>query len=300
MATTTKAAATTATSSAAAATTTTSAAATSTTSYMLPVSSSAADGSATYYLPTGTTAYTNLPTTSGTTGSGTDSKSNLPTIVGAAVGGVIVLAVLGLLLQRYRSRSRSTTINSHQSRNQPRHNQTAAAGSGIEEDRGDRAKLAKSFTIRRPPSVYVEDDQDLDMTGHPRYKSAGDALNHPYYGDRSVGVVEYELTDTNGQKYGPGSVAERKQYVELQQRKVMDEYEMSNHPHMYGSPPSSPYPASHATSAPSYTSGALSPTTMRPLSPMSPSMGGRSPRVNHPPSPYGRTIHQQQQDEYMY
>jgi hypothetical protein len=175
--------------------------------------------------------------------------------------------------------------------------------SGGEEERGDKSKLAKSFTIRKPPSVYVDDDLDLDQTGHPRYKSASDAQNHPYYGDhRSPGLVEYELSDTSGQKYGPSSVAERKRYVEQQQRKVMDEYEMFN-PHR-DHPPQSPYPAS-LTSAPSYTSrplsppvhhGATSPTLM-----MTPSMGGRSPRVQHPThQPFGRGLDQQMDNDYKY
>ncbi|KAF9966732.1 hypothetical protein BGZ70_001466 [Mortierella alpina] len=178
----------------------------------------------------------------------------------------------------------------------------AGGGGGGEEERGDRAKLARSFTIRQPPSVYIEDDQDLDQTGHPRYKSASDALNHPYYGDhhRTPGLVEYELSDTSGQKYGPSSVAERKRYVEQQQRKVMDEYEMFN-PHM-DAPPTSPYPPSQLTSAPSYTSAA----TPGPLSPtMTPSMGGRSPRVHHhhpsqSPSPFGRPRQQHDSNDYQY
>ncbi|GJJ73489.1 hypothetical protein EMPS_05847 [Entomortierella parvispora] len=245
-------------------------------------------------------------------GSSSGSTSNLGMIIGITVAGVAVLAIAGLLIQRYRSHSRTSTLNSHQTRSRTKHNQTGVSNGngnlsgGEEEARGDKAKLAKSFTIRKPPSVYVEDDGDLDQTGHPRYKSDGDARNHPYYGDRTPGLVEYELSDTSGQKYGPSSVAERKRYVEQQQRKVMDEYEMFN-PHK-DKPPMSPYPPSQMTSAPSYTSGPLSPT-MAPA--MTPSMGGRSPRVPHPnqqpmpssssgtQSPFGRPM-QQQNDDYRY
>ncbi|KAF9951312.1 hypothetical protein BGZ72_007147 [Mortierella alpina] len=277
-----------------------------------------------YNLPTGTVpfGYPAMPSGAGggpndpnfnqghSTAGGTGSQSNLGLIVGVTVAGVAVLAMAGLMMQRYRARSRTNTINSHQTRSRNKNNQTAnasssgagAAGAGGDEDRGDRAKLARSFTIRQPPSVYIEDDQDLDQTGHPRYKSASDALNHPYYGDhhRTPGLVEYELSDTSGQKYGPSSVAERKRYVEQQQRKVMDEYEMFN-PHM-DAPPTSPYPPSQLTSAPSYTSAA----TPGPLSPtMAPSMGGRSPRVHHhhpsqSPSPFGRPMHQHDSNDYRY
>ncbi|KAF9406795.1 hypothetical protein BGZ94_002952 [Podila epigama] len=240
----------------------------------------------------------------------TDNSDNIGMIVGITAAGVAVVAIFGLLFQRYRAQARTNTLNSHQTRSRTKHSQSAhhhqqqngnhpSSGSG-DEERGDRAKLAKSFTIRKPPSVYVEDDQDLDQTGHPRFKSDSDARNHPYYGDRTPGLIEYELSDTSGQKYGPSSVAERKRYVEQQQRKVMDEYEMYN-PHR-DQPPPSPYPPSihtQQTSAPSYMSAApLSP----PITPsLTPSMGGRSPRVHHPTahSPFGRPMHQDQ-DDYKY
>ncbi|KAF9435722.1 hypothetical protein BGZ76_005661 [Entomortierella beljakovae] len=227
-------------------------------------------------------------------GGQSENSNNIPMIVGITIGGVVVIAVLGLLIQRYRVRSREATINSHQTRSRNKPNQVGGNGHLSEEERGDRAKLAKSFTIRKPPSVYVEDDQDLNQTGHPQYKSASDAYNHPYYGERSPGLVEYELSDTSGQKYGPASIAERKRYVEQQQRKVMEEYEMFN-PHK-DVPPPSPYPPSQA--APSYTSNPRSPT-MTPS--MTPSMGGRSPRVHNPsqsPLPYGRPM--QQDNDYQY
>ncbi|KAF9121066.1 hypothetical protein BGW39_010869 [Mortierella sp. 14UC] len=295
-----------------------------TTIFILPTggpASPAPNGDPQFILPTGTGGfnYPNSPTgtdpnspnyqqgqANGANG-GSASPSNVPIIVGITVAGVAVLAIAGLLIQRYKARSRANTINSHQTRSRTKQNQAGpgAGGnmSGGEEERGDRAKLAKSFTIRKPPSVYVDDDQDLDQTGHPRYKSASDAQNHPYYGDhRTPGLVEYELSDTSGQKYGPSSVAERKRYVEQQQRKVMDEYEMFN-PHM-DMPPQSPYPAS-LNSAPSYTSRPLSPPvhhqSTSPTPMMTPSMGGRSPRVHQAThQPFGRNLDQQMDNDYKY
>ncbi|KAG9070263.1 hypothetical protein KI688_009598 [Linnemannia hyalina] len=303
-------------------------AATSSTKFNLPTIGSntgGASGSPQFNLPTGAGGF-NYPATptgtdpnspnylagqaNGAGNSSNSSSSNVPIIVGITVAGVAVLAIAGLLVQRYKSRSRTNTINSHQTRSRNNQNPAAggndgAPGSGYmsgEEERGDRSKLAKSFTIRKPASIYLDDDQDLDQTGHPRYKSASDAQNHPYYSShRTPGLVEYELSDTSGQKYGPSSVAERKRYVEQQQRKVMDEYEMFN-PHS-DLPPQSPYPAS-LNSAPSYTSRPLSPhvhhgaTSPTPM--MTPSMGGRSPRVNHPThQPFGRNMDQMDND-YKY
>ncbi|KAF8950399.1 hypothetical protein BGZ46_004564 [Entomortierella lignicola] len=275
-----KAAAVTSTSAAAATTTGAGAGAGASTTFIFQTGVVTADPSTTVYnLPTGSATFTygSTPTNGGpnspgfASGGNTSGNTNhLPTIIGVTVAGIIVIAIAGLLIQRVRTRSRATAINSHQNRNRNKANQVSGVSVGTEEERDDRAKLAKSFTIRRPPSVYVEDDQDLDQTGHPRFKSASDATNHPYYGGRSPGLVEYELSDTSGQKYGPASIAERKRYVEQQQRKVMDEYEMFN-PHK-DAPPASPYPPSQLTSAPSYTSNPRSPV-------MTPSMGGRSPRV---------------------
>ncbi|KAG0348007.1 hypothetical protein BG004_006383 [Podila humilis] len=307
---------------------------TGTTNYILPTTGPgpAAGGNQTiFHLPTGTVPFNsngggggpndpNFPRPSGPTT--TDNSSKIGMIVGITVAGVAVLAMVGLLFQRYQAHSRTNTLNSHQTRSRPsKKNQTGAAGSphnnnqhlSDEERGGDRAKLAKSFTIRKPPSVYVDDDQDLDQTGHPRYKSDSDARNHPYYGDRRTpGLIEYELTDTSGQKYGPSSIADRKRYVEQQQRKVMDEYEMFN-PHRDQSPPPSPYPPSssyQSTAAPSYVSAAAPPppgNSGAPLSPtmapsMTPSMGGRSPRIHHPAQSqmsFGRSL-QSAQDDYKY
>ncbi|KAG0083627.1 hypothetical protein BGZ92_010610, partial [Podila epicladia] len=200
--------------------------------YIIPGGTAATGNETIYNLPTGTNPFTypgGLPQGAGgpndpnytrpTNGSTTDNSGNIGMIVGITVAGVAVLAMVGLLVQRFRTSSRTNTLNSHQTRSRPKHNQTG----------------------------------ELDQTGHPRYKSDSDARNHPYYGDRTPGLIEYELSDTSGQKYGPSSVAERKRYVEQQQRKVMDEYEMFN-PHR-DQPPPSPYPASQS-SAPSYMTAA--------------------------------------------
>ncbi|KAG0299739.1 hypothetical protein BGZ98_009804, partial [Dissophora globulifera] len=215
------------------------AAATTTPNFVIPTPSAGAGGDSAaggpvFILPTGTAPFSqpstgvtgpNSPNFNQGQGTGSSTNSNLPLIVGVTVGGVVALVILGLIVQRIRSGSRSSPSNS-QTRSNSKHNQTGSSGNKNDEERGDRVKMAKSFTIRAPPSVYVEDDQDLDQTGHPHYKSAGDAKSHPYYGGaRSPGLVEYELSDTNGQRYESTSVAERKRYVEQQQRKVMEEYE---------------------------------------------------------------------------
>ncbi|KAF9353886.1 hypothetical protein BGX26_008360 [Mortierella sp. AD094] len=291
------------TTTAAAPTTSAAAATTPTPQFNLPTSQTNTGTGPVFNIPTGSVPFPSASLPAGASGpnspnynqgngtGSTTSQGNLPLIIGVTVAGVVVVAVVGLLIQRFRTRSRSNAINQARNRNKPSQTVAGNASIGGDEERGDRAKLAKSFTIRRPPSVYVEDDQDLDQTGHPRYKSANDASNHPYYGERSPGLVEYELSDTSGQKYGPASIAERKRYVEQQQRKVMDEYEMFN-PHK-DVPPPSPYPPSQITSAPSYTSNPRSPT-------MTPSMGGRSPRVQHPAqsiSPFGLPM---QDSDYKY
>ncbi|KAG0242013.1 hypothetical protein BGW41_004996 [Actinomortierella wolfii] len=219
-----------------------------------------------YPFPTDTSNNPNDPNFKHPTGE-EPAKSNTGLIAGVSVAAVVVLVVAGLLFQRYRRRSREAASTfSRQNRS------ASAAGTAphsADERNGGKGGVSRSFTIRKPASVnYIEDDSELDQTGHPRYKTDGDAHNHPYYGDRTPGLVEYELSDTSGQKYGPSSVAERKRYVEQQQRKVMEEYEMSFQDYH---PPSSPYPQS--TAAPSYTSH-VSPV-------QTPTMGGRSPRVQN-------------------
>ncbi|KAF9583689.1 hypothetical protein BGW38_008859 [Lunasporangiospora selenospora] len=178
--------------------------------------------------------------TEGNGGNGSGSKSNVGAIAGASVAAVVVLALGVFLFYRRRIRRQGTAP---VKRNQNNTGSTAALGGP---DETDKTKLARSFTIRAPTNNYVEDDRDLDQTHHPRYKSDVDARGNPYYGDgngqslgrsnsKNASVVEYELSDTSSQTYGGGNgnganLADRKRYVEQQQRKVMDEYEMA-YPH---------------------------------------------------------------------
>ncbi|KAG0257268.1 hypothetical protein BG011_004060 [Mortierella polycephala] len=187
-------------------------------------------------------------------GEGGGSKSNGGMIAGVIIACLAVLGAGGFLFVRRRRAQQGGSRS-------VRHNQTAAAGGStyaLGEDE-DKTKLARSFTIRKPASVYIEDDQDLDQTHHPRYQSDTDAHNNPYYGDRTNngGVIEYELTDTHGQKYEESTIAERKRYVEQQQRQFMDGFES-----VYASQQS---PRSeHAA-----------------LEARSPTLGSRSPRVGN-------------------
>ncbi|KAF9964715.1 hypothetical protein BGZ70_006048 [Mortierella alpina] len=209
---------------------------------------------------------------------GADGKkptNNLGMILGIVVGCLFIIVLAGLFILRRR-----------RSQNGPRRysvgggaggklgkNKTGDAHHKCEES--DKTKLARSFTIREPADAYVRDDRDLEQSHHGgRYKSDGDSRhgNHhssgsggaPYYGDRRSSnggtIIEYELTDTSGQAYGPGSVAERKRYVEEQQRQFMDEYD-----NIYAAGP--PTPRSEQSSLPQLRVD------------HSPSMGSRSPRT---------------------
>ncbi|KAF9160782.1 hypothetical protein DFQ26_005173 [Actinomortierella ambigua] len=214
------------------------------------------------------------------------SKNNTGMIAGVCAAVLVVLVVGGLLFQRRRRANGAPPLFARGGKKKKSSSAGAAAHS-IEDGKGGDGSgaaggVTRSFTIRKPASVnYVDDDNELDQTGHPRFKSDNDAQNHPYYGDRTPGLVEYDLSDTSGQKYGPSSVAERKRYVEQQQRKVMEEYEMSFQDYH---PPSSPYPPStlapsspylQSTVAPSFSSNTVG-------SPgQTPTMGGRSPRAQH-------------------
>src|SRR6202000_3482961 len=116
-------------------------------------------------LPTGTGGFVYPATPTGTdpnspnylagqangSSTGSSASSNVPIIVGITVAGVAVLAIAGLLVQRYKTRSRTNTINSHQTRSRNNHHNQAGPASanlphggggnmsGGEEERGDRA-----------------------------------------------------------------------------------------------------------------------------------------------------------------
>ncbi|KAF9948232.1 hypothetical protein BGZ72_009832 [Mortierella alpina] len=205
-------------------------------------------------------------------GSGKKTTNNLGMILGIVVGCLFIIILVALYFLRRRRQ-----------RNGPRRyevgggaggklgkNKTGDAHHKYEES--DKTKLARSFTIREPTDAYVRDDRDRDMehNHHARYKSDADARHNnsggsaPYYSDRRSSnggtIIEYELTDTSGQAYGPGSVAERKRYVEEQQRQFMDEYD-----NIYAAGP--PTPRSEQSSLPQLRVD------------HSPSMGSRSPRT---------------------
>lgn len=88
-------------------------------------------------------------------------------------------------------------------------------------DDGDKSKLGRSFTIRQPAPAYVDDNSVQDLKHTRPYDDGG--YNSNNYNEPAV--IEYELTDTSGHRYEPGSVAERKRYVEEQQRQLMNGYE---------------------------------------------------------------------------
>ncbi|KAG0099542.1 hypothetical protein BGZ93_007178 [Podila epicladia] len=223
-------------------------------------------------------------------------KANVGLIAGLTVAALIVLVVGGFLFRRHRNGESLLPIGSTKRSNKTdidagplkRHHSTGGNGDG------EGGKLGRSFTIRKPPSVYVENDQDLDQTHYPRYANAQDARNNPYYGDRQYnnnynngGVIEYELSDTSGQKYGPSSVAERKKYVEQQQKEVLDKYDMFDRFDQQNAP-SSPY--SQATTLASNNSN-----------PRSPKVGGaRSPRTEYQQPNYGGRQQQQNQRDGYY
>ncbi|KAF9316399.1 hypothetical protein BG003_002036 [Podila horticola] len=217
-------------------------------------------------------------------------KANVGLIAGVSAAALIVLVVGGFLFRRHRNgdsllpagkskRSNKTDVETGPLK---RHHSTGGNGDS------EGGKLGRSFTIRKPPSVYVENDQDLDQTHYPHYANAQDARNNPYYGDRQYGnnggVIEYELSDTSGQKYGPSSVAERKKYVEQQQKEVLDKYDMFDRFDQQNAP-SSPY--SQATTLASNNNSNL----------RSPKVGGA--RTEHQqPSYGGRQQQQNQRDGY--
>ncbi|KAF9571587.1 hypothetical protein EC968_000404 [Mortierella alpina] len=201
---------------------------------------------------------------------GKKSTNNLGMILGIVVGCLFIIVLAGLFILRQRRRKNGPRRHSvgGGATGKLGKNKTGDAHHKYEES--DKTKLARSFTIREPADAYVRDDRDVE-SHQARYKSDGDSRhNHshsggaPYYSDRRSSnggtIIEYELTDTSGQAYGPGSVAERKRYVEEQQRQFMDEYD-----NIYAAGP--PTPRSEQSSLPQLRVD------------HSPSMGSRSPRT---------------------
>ncbi|KAG0021340.1 hypothetical protein BGZ80_002615 [Entomortierella chlamydospora] len=174
--------------------------------------------------------YTPPPPPSNSTGSsGTESSSkglNIPLIAGICGGVVflILLIILAIILIRRRNRRR------------PVQNYTPGPAKDMKimyhnaDDEDEKAKQAKAFMIRRPPSVYAVNEDPEGEIPHPHYKSQ-------YYGyengRNSPSIAEYEPRKIGGQNTlsTVSSVAERRRYVEAQQRQFMDDYENTyNHP----------------------------------------------------------------------
>ncbi|KAF9957529.1 hypothetical protein BGZ65_002004 [Modicella reniformis] len=165
-------------------------------------------------------------------GSGS-SDANIPLIAGLVAAGVVLLFLILILILIIRRRNR---------RNRPiptyHPNMMGKKDSSPPyEEEEDKAKQAKAFMIRRPPSVYMVDDQDHPDMPQAPYKSQ-------YYGDSASGrdspsVAEYELHNIGGGGSAAGrntlstvgSVDERRRYVEEQQRQFREGYENAyNHP----------------------------------------------------------------------
>ncbi|KAF9402369.1 hypothetical protein BGX21_010318 [Mortierella sp. AD011] len=173
----------------------------------------------------------NTPNNSGNSSgsSGTESSSkglNIALIAGICGGVVflILLIILAIILIRRRNRRR------------PVQNYTPGPAKDMKimyhnaEDEDEKAKQAKAFMIRRPPSVYAVNEDPEGEIPHPHYKSQ-------YYGyengRNSPSIAEYEPRKIGGQNTlsTVSSVAERRRYVEAQQRQFMDDYENTyNHP----------------------------------------------------------------------
>jgi len=161
----------------------------------------------------------------GISGSGSGGSVNIPLIAGLCAAGVVLLFLIIVLILLIRRRNR-------RNRPIPTYHPTmmgkgdmAMASPPYEEE--DKAKQATAFMIRRPPSVYMVDDQGADYDVNPNSKSQ-------YYGERDTGressVAEYELHGAGRNTHSTvSSVAERRRYVEEQQRQFREGYENAYH-----------------------------------------------------------------------
>ncbi|KAG0306391.1 hypothetical protein BGZ98_002467 [Dissophora globulifera] len=192
----------------------------------------------------------NAPNSSGSNGgSGSSSSSTtlkVPVIAGIAAGGVVLLFLIILLIILIRRRrNRRGAVRHYPSDPVSKKKEMKMAGPTFDDD--EKAKNARAFMIQRPPSVYIEDDRDAESDlPHPHYKSQ-------YYGDQPPShsgrdsVAEYELRPTAFSRNNlntlstVSSVAERRRFVEEQQRQYLE-----GHENAYNSPPpfdpSSDYP----------------------------------------------------------
>lgn len=165
-----------------------------------------------------------------------EGKSGKGVVIGGAVGGIaaVLLLVAGFIFYRKRQARRhsngSVAAGPYSKHSASASGQIGGAGrSSLNLGDGDKSKLGRSFTIRQPAPAYVDDNSVQDLKHARPYDDGG---YNSKYNDRSAGgyggepaVIEYELTDTSGHRYEPGSVAERKRYVEEQQRQLMSGFE---------------------------------------------------------------------------
>ncbi|KAF9352948.1 Serine/threonine-protein phosphatase bsl1 [Mortierella sp. AD094] len=173
----------------------------------------------------------NAPTNSGnsTGSSGTGSSAtglNIPMIAGICGGVVLLILLIILAIILIRRRNRRRPVQNYAPG--PAKDMKIMYNKGDDED--EKAKQAKAFMIRRPPSVYAVNEDPESEIPHPHYKSQ-------YYGRddgrNSPSIAEYELREPGGRNTlsTVSSVAERRRYVEAQQRQFMDDYENTyNHP----------------------------------------------------------------------
>ncbi|KAG9069320.1 hypothetical protein KI688_010220 [Linnemannia hyalina] len=169
--------------------------------------------------------------------SGEEGKSGKGAAIGGAIGGVaaVLILVAGFIFYRRRQSNRHSSGGSIAAGPYSKHSASAsgqiggAGRSSLNLQDGDKSKLGRSFTIRQPAPAYVDDNSVQDLKHARPYDDGGYNNKH---NDRSAGgyggepaVIEYELTDTSGHRYEPGSVAERKRYVEEQQRQLMSGFE---------------------------------------------------------------------------
>ncbi|KAF9086030.1 hypothetical protein BGX23_009207 [Mortierella sp. AD031] len=153
-----------------------------------------------------------------------EGKSSKGGIIGGAIGGILAVAALAGGFIFYRKRQANRHSNGSVAAGPYSKHSGSASGqlgrSSLNLDDSDKAKLGRSFTIRQPAAAYVDNNGVQDL----KHMSPYDGSNNNGYGGEPA-VIEYELTDTSGHRYEPGSVAERKRYVEEQQRQLMSGFE---------------------------------------------------------------------------
>ncbi|KAG0373896.1 hypothetical protein BGX24_011099 [Mortierella sp. AD032] len=225
----------------------------------------------------------NFKHTTGDNGEGGGGEGGKGGAIGGAIGGIaaVGLLVAGFIFYRKRQARRHSSagvaVGPYSKHSASASGTIGGAGrSSLHlEEGGDKSKLGRSFTIRQPAAAYIDDNSVHDLKHMRPYDDNNDYNN---YNDRSAGgygnepaVIEYELTDTSGHRYEPGSVAERKRYVEEQQRQLMNGFES-----VY---PDQPLPFQHQqrSNNSQQDQDYYSPTLTAVSSPNQAKLGGRSP-----------------------